>query len=107
MNILPVKALSCALLTATLLLSINLASAASTPKVVTETVKAAVTEQVVHLNKSTIDDLMTLKGIGQKKAEAILAYRQEIGDFKSIEDLAKVKGIGAKVLMDNKGRLKI
>ena len=102
MKVLSLKALSCALLTTTLLLNSNLASA--DPKLVTE---AVAIQQVVHLNKSTIEDLLTLKGIGHKKAEAILAYRQQVGAFKSIEDLAKVKGIGKKVLIDNKDRLKI
>ena len=102
MKVLSLKALSCALLTTTLLLNSNLASA--DPKPVTE---AVAIQQVVHLNKSTIEDLLTLKGIGHKKAEAILAYRQQVGAFKSIEDLAKVKGIGKKVLIDNKDRLKI
>jgi competence protein ComEA len=50
---------------------------------------------------------MTLKGIGQKKAQAILIYREKMGDFKSIDDLMNVKGIGEKVLTDNKDRLKI
>ena len=104
MNIFSSKALFCALLTTTLFLNSNLAFATPTPE---NSAKSVVSEQVVHLNKSTVDDLMTLKGIGQKKAEAIVTYRQEIGAFKSIEDLAKVKGIGAKVLLDNKGRLKI
>ena len=64
-------------------------------------------QQVIHLNNSTMEQLVTLKGIGQKKAQAILAYRQQIGAFKSIQDLTKVKGIGEKVLIDNKSRLKI
>jgi len=102
MKVLSLKALSCALLATTLLLNSNLASA--DPKPVAE---AVAIQQVVHLNKSTIEDLLTLKGIGHKKAEAILAYRQQVGAFKSIEDLAKVKGIGKKVLIDNKDRLKI
>ena len=102
MKVLSLKALSCALLTSTLLLNGNLAVAET--KTGTE---AVVKQQVVHLNKSTIDDLLTLKGIGHKKAQAILTYRQQVGDFKSVADLAKVKGIGNKVLIDNKARLKI
>ncbi|WP_035893731.1 ComEA family DNA-binding protein, partial [Legionella oakridgensis] len=35
----------------------------------------------------------SIKGIGQKKAEAIIQYRKEHGAFKSIEDLAEVRGI--------------
>ncbi|MBL4940765.1 MAG: helix-hairpin-helix domain-containing protein [Colwellia sp.] len=92
------KALFCALLTTTLLFNISLVSAE--PKAVT-------IQQVVNLNKSTLDDLVTLKGVGQKKAQAILAYREQIGAFKSITDLTKVKGIGEKILIDNKERLKI
>ncbi|MGR9116557.1 MAG: ComEA family DNA-binding protein [Gammaproteobacteria bacterium] len=44
----------------------------------------------------------SLKGIGQKKAEAIVQYRKENGKFKSLDDLANVSGIGAKTLEINK-----
>ena len=103
MKVLSLKALSCALLTTTLLLNTNLALA----DVAVSNGAAVAVEQVVYLNKSTVEDLVTLKGIGQKKAEAIVAYREQVGGFKSIEDLTKVKGIGVKVLTDNLGRLKI
>lgn len=66
-----------------------------------------VIQKNVNLNKSTVDDLVTLKGIGLKKAQAILTYRQEVGGFKSVSELIKIKGIGEKVLMDNKARLTI
>ena len=102
MNVLSLKALTCALLTSTLLFNSNLVFADTT--VSNDTV---VVEQVIHLNKSTVDDLVTLKGIGHKKAEAIVAYSDKVGGFKSIDDLIKVKGIGEKVLSDNIGRLKI
>lgn len=102
MNVLSLKALTCALLTLILLLNSNLVFADAT--VSNDTV---VVEQVIHLNKSTVDDLVTLKGIGQKKAQAIVAYRDQVGGFKSVNDLIKVKGIGEKVLSDNIGRLKI
>jgi len=102
MKVLPLTALSCALLTTTLLFNANLASA--TPTTANEIVEV---QQVVHLNKSTIDDLVTLKGIGHKKAQAILMYRDKVGAFKSIDDLVNVKGIGEKILADNQGRLKI
>lgn len=106
MKVLSLKALICALLTSTLLFNANLAFAK--PTVTKEAVALKVeSKQVVHLNKSTIDDLLTLKGIGHKKAQAILAYREQIGAFKSLDDLKKVKGIGEKVLIDNKERLKI
>ena len=69
--------------------------------------KSVQNQAIVYLNKSTVEQLVTLKGIGEKKAQAILAYRKQMGSFKSVHDLTKVKGIGEKVLIDNKARLKI
>lgn len=43
-----------------------------------------------------------LKGIGPSKAEAIVAYRQANGPFKSADELAKVKGVGGKTLEQNR-----
>lgn len=47
----------------------------------------------VNLNTATKEELMTLTGIGEARAEAILAYRQEAGGFQTIEDIMKVSGI--------------
>jgi len=52
----------------------------------------------VEINHATAEEFMTLKGIGVKKAGDIIAYRSANGPFKSIEDLAKIKGIGKKAL---------
>jgi len=49
----------------------------------------------------------TLKGIGIKKAKAIVAYREKNGKFKTVDDLAKVKGIGKKTIAMNKDKLTI
>lgn len=49
---------------------------------------------LVNLNTASVADLCTLSGIGEAKAEAILAYRTEIGAFSSIEQLKEVTGIG-------------
>jgi len=43
-----------------------------------------------------------LSGVGQKKAEAIVKYREEKGLFKTVEDLANVPGIGLKTVEKNK-----
>lgn len=51
----------------------------------------------VNINTAGVEELQTLPGIGQSKAEAIVKHRQENGNFKSTEDLMQVKGIGAKV----------
>ena len=52
----------------------------------------------VNINTATLEELQTLKGIGKKKAEAILQYRKEHGAFRTKEDLLQVKGIGKKAL---------
>jgi competence protein ComEA len=46
-----------------------------------------------------------LKGVGPSKAQAIVAYRQEKGGFKAVEDLLNVKGIGPKTLELNREQL--
>lgn len=47
----------------------------------------------VNINTADISQLLTIPGIGQTRAEAVLAYRQENGNFQSIEDIMKVSGI--------------
>ena len=47
----------------------------------------------VHLNTATKDELKTLSGIGESRAESILAYRESHGAFQSIEELMNVEGI--------------
>lgn len=49
---------------------------------------------LVSINTATKEDLMTLSGIGEKKAEDIIKYREEHGGFKSVDELMEVEGIG-------------
>ena len=63
--------------------------------------------QAISLNEATAKQLTSLKGIGEKKALAIISYREANGKFTSMNDLLNVKGIGEKVLADNIQRLKI
>lgn len=51
-------------------------------------------EKMVSLNHGTIHDFQSLPGIGASKAQAIVSYREEHGNFMSIEDIKKVSGIG-------------
>lgn len=63
--------------------------------------ETAASEQVsAKVNINTADEaiLSTLPGIGEKTAAAIISYRNENGNFKSIDDLEQVKGIGSKKL---------
>ena len=48
-----------------------------------------------------------LQGIGLSRAQAIVAYREKNGAFRSADDLRKIKGIGAKVLERNRANIKL
>lgn len=53
---------------------------------------------LVNLNTATEADFQTISGIGQKRAQDIIAYREANGRFKSVDELKNVSGIGAKTL---------
>lgn len=61
----------------------------------------------VNINTADVDALMTLKGVGAKKAEAIVAWRKANGKFTSAEQLMDVKGIGESIFETNKSRLSL
>ena len=61
----------------------------------------------ININTATAEELMQLKGVGEKIAQAIVAYREANDLFKSVADLEEVKGIGPKILADNMDRLTI
>ncbi|WP_428738925.1 ComEA family DNA-binding protein [Sulfurimonas sp.] len=59
----------------------------------------------VDINTANADSLASLKGVGEKKAKAIVMYRQTHGCFKNIDALQNVKGIGEKTIAENKSDL--
>lgn len=67
---------------------------AQTPKSPTSKVETQFSK--IDLNKADADTLShSVKGIGKKRAEAIVHYREEHGNFKSIDELSLVRGLGA------------
>ena len=61
--------------------------------------------QKININTASADELMNLKGIGEKKAKAIIEFRKTNGRFQNPEDLIKVPGIGPKTMEANKDRI--
>lgn len=48
----------------------------------------------LNLNTATVDELMSISGLGEVRANAIVAYREQIGQFDSVEQIMNIKGIG-------------
>jgi competence protein ComEA len=59
----------------------------------------------VNINTATIEELMTLDGIGETYAQRIIEFRDNNGSFQAPVDILNVKGIGEKILEANKGRI--
>jgi competence protein ComEA len=53
---------------------------------------------VVNINTASLEELTSLPGIGQVKADSIVKYRQDKGPFKKVDELQNVYGIGTKIL---------
>lgn len=82
-------------------------SASSSSSSVSSSTSGAASGDLINLNTATASDLQKLNGIGEKKAEQIIAYRQEKGSFKSIDELKEVSGIGDKTFAAIKDQLTI
>ena len=67
--------------------------------------KAPGLEGQIHINTATAEQLALLPGLGKKTADAVIEYRTKNGNFKAVDDITKVKGIGAKKLEKIKGYL--
>lgn len=61
----------------------------------------------ISLNKATLEQLMTLSGIGESKAKAIIKYREEENGFKKIEDIMNISGIGTSLFEKIKDNITI
>ena len=65
------------------------------------------TQTRININRATEAELVALNGIGSSKAQAIILYREMFGGFKTVDELTKVKGIGAKTVEKNRQRLSV
>ncbi|MFV0352528.1 MAG: ComEA family DNA-binding protein [Oscillospiraceae bacterium] len=65
------------------------------------------TKDVVNINTATVQELMVLPAIGEKRAEAIVSYRQQHGAFLNTEELMNVDGIGMGIFEDIKDLISI
>lgn len=64
-------------------------------------------QKMININRASEGELVSLHGIGSSKAQAIILYREMFGDFKTVDELARVKGIGVKTIENNRGRLSV
>ena len=87
-----------------ILITLLLAFSFSQPVIATNaSVKSGIVQMTsVNLNKAGAKEIAkALKGIGIKKAKAIVEYREKHGKFKAVEELASVKGIGVATIAKN------
>ena len=59
---------------------------------------AAFSADKINVNTANVEQLQMIKGVGSSTANAIVKYRKDHGEFKSVSDLVQVKGIGNKKL---------
>jgi len=64
--------------------------------------------EAVDINSATADQIASgLKGVGKSKAEAIVKDREKNGPFKSVDDLARVKGVKAGIITKNRDNITV
>ena len=60
----------------------------------------------ININSANAEELaLMLVGVGESRAQAIIDYRQQHGDFTEVSDLLAVRGIGTKVIEDNAAKI--
>ena len=64
-------------------------------------------DKKININNATLEELLTISGIGESKAQAIIQYRTENGNFEKIEDIMNVAGIGEALYEKIKNRITV
>ncbi|RZG46341.1 ComEA family DNA-binding protein [Acinetobacter wuhouensis] len=87
--------------------SVSISTSRSNPSASSKQASQLSSGTKVSLNSANLEQLQQLNGVGAKKAQAIIDYRNQNGKFNSIDDLQKVKGIGPKLFEKNKSQLSL
>lgn len=74
---------------------------------ITTPIQANELQPALNINNASIEQLEQMKGIGARKAQAIVEYRLQHGNFAKIDDIVKVKGIGSSFLEKNRAWLSV
>jgi len=61
----------------------------------------------ININTADKETLMSIKGVGERRAEAIIQYREENGPFTSIDELTEIRGIGQSLIDSNRDTLTV
>jgi competence protein ComEA len=67
----------------------------------------AQTDSFININTASVEELQQMKGVGETRAQAIVAYRDQNGPFEQVDDLLEVNGIGESTLARNQDVLKV
>ena len=70
-------------------------------------VLAGVAAAAVNINTASKEELTSVKGVGDKRAQEIIDYRKKNGDFKSVDDLEKVPGIGPGIMKQIRSQVSV
>lgn len=68
---------------------------------------AVLAAEPIDINTADKETLMAVKGVGERRAEAIISYREQFGPFKTVEQLMEVDGIGPATLDANRELLTV
>lgn len=64
-------------------------------------------DKLININTASIDEIIEIRGIGKAKAEAIIKYREDNGNFKNIDEIKNVPGIGESLFEKIKDYIKV